>query len=86
MAISSRGEMGVGGGSRGGSGGAPQFTDYAKRRVTDELTKAEKAAEHKWRMKNDLDYKNQVAREKAAKGTQAGHKVTDSNNHTKPVK
>jgi hypothetical protein len=52
-----------GGGSTGGGG--PQFTDYAKRRVTNDLTKAEKQAEHKWRMKNDLDYKNEIAIKKA---------------------
>ena len=42
-------------------------------------------AEHKWRMKNDLDYKNQVARQKA-QGSQANHHVTDSKNNTKPIK
>jgi hypothetical protein len=67
MAISSRGEMGVGGGTgRSSGGGGPQFSDYGKRRVTGDLTKAEKAAEHKWRMKNDIDYKNKVAIKKAA--------------------
>jgi len=62
-----------GGGSLSGSG--PRFTDYALRRATNGLTKEEMQAEHKWRMKNDLDYKNQVAREKA-QGSQAGHSVT----------
>ena len=44
----------------------PKFTDYGLRRATNDLTKAEKQAEHKWRMKNDLDYKNQIAIKKAA--------------------
>jgi hypothetical protein len=44
----------------------PKFTDYGLRRATNSLTKAEKLAEHKWRMKNDLDYKNQIAIQKAA--------------------
>lgn len=67
MALANRIE-GIGGGSRGGrgsGGNGPQFTDYARRRVTDDLTKAEKQAEHKWRMKNDLDYKNEIAIKKA---------------------
>jgi hypothetical protein len=63
--ISSRGESGVGAGSGRGSGGSPKFTDYGLRRATNDLTKAEKAAEHKWRMKNDLDYKNEIAIKKA---------------------
>jgi hypothetical protein len=75
MAISNRGEMGVGGGSRGGSSG-PKFTDYGLRRATDSLTKAEKQAEHKWRMKNDLDYKNKMAIKKAAAKKTASKSTT----------
>ena len=52
------------------------------------LTKEELKAEHKWRMKNDMEYKHQQAVLKAAKskGTQAGHAVTDGDNHTRPVR
>ena len=85
MARTDRPGEAVGGGMPSGGGRGPQFSEYGLRRATNDLTKAEMQAEHKWRMKNDLDYKNQVARERAAKGTQAGHTVTDSTNHTKPV-
>ena len=44
----------------------PKFTDYGLRRSTNSLTNIEKQAEHKWRMKNDLDYKHQIAIKKAA--------------------
>ena len=58
------------------SGSGPRFTDYGLRRATNSLTKAEKQAEHKWRMKNDLDYKNQIAIEKAAKKSKVAKKPT----------
>jgi len=71
-----------GGGSRGSSG--PKFTDYAQRRTTGDLTKEELKAEHKWRMKNDMDYKQEQAMLKAAKakGTQPGHVVTSVDRKT----
>ena len=64
----------------------PQFTDYAKRRVTNNLTKAEKQAEHKWRMKNDLDYKNQIAIEKAAAKKAAAKKAASKLASAKQIK
>ena len=70
---------------RGGSSNAesgPRFSDYGLRRATNDLTKEEIKAEHNWRMKNDLDYKNQVAREKAAKGTQPNHHTTSVDRKT----
>lgn len=77
MAMANRGE-GLGGGK------GPSFTDYGKRRVTGDLTKEELKAEHKWRMKNDMDYKQQQAMLKAAKakGTQSGHAVTSVDRKT----
>jgi hypothetical protein len=66
----------------GGSGAAkgPRFTDYALRRATNGLTKAETKAEAKWRAKNDpLEYKHEQAMKKAAaaaKKTAAAKKAT----------
>lgn len=74
-----------GGGTRGSSGSkGPTFTDYAQRRYTNDLTKEELKAEHKWRMKNDMDYKHEQAVLKAAKakGTQSGHAVTSVDRKT----
>lgn len=45
----------------------PQFTEYGKRYYSDSLSKEEQKALHKWRMKNDMDYKNQIAIERKKK-------------------
>ena len=38
----------------------PKFTDYGLRAVTGSLTKEEQKDLHKWRMKNDPDYREKV--------------------------
>ena len=47
--------------------GGPKLSEYGKRYYTDSLTKQEQKDLHKWRMKNDADYKNQIARERIMK-------------------
>jgi hypothetical protein len=38
-----------------------ELSEYGKRYYTDSLTKQEAKDLHKWRMKNDLDYKNEMS-------------------------
>ena len=47
----------------------PKLTEYGERYYSDSLSKEEQKALHKWRMKNDLDYKNQIAIERKKKKT-----------------
>ena len=67
----------------------PQFTDFGLRRATNDLTPDEAKAEHKWRMKNDIEYKHEQAVKKVeaakTKGTQTDHFVTDNSNHTQII-
>ena len=75
---------GAGNSGRGSSAG-PRFSDYGLRRSTNSLTPEEIKAEHKWRMKNDLDYKNEMARQKV-QGSQAGHTTTSVDRKTGKAK
>ena len=47
--------------------GGPKLSEYGKRYYTDSMTKQEQKDLHNWRMKNDPDYKNQIARERVTK-------------------
>ena len=47
--------------------GGPKLSDYGRRYYSDSMTKQEQKELHKWRMKNDPDYKNQIARERVTK-------------------
>jgi hypothetical protein len=38
-----------------------ELSEYGKKYYTDSLTKQEAKDLHKWRMKNDLDYKNEMS-------------------------
>ena len=64
----------------------PKLTDYGSRYYTDSLTKEEQKNLHKWRMKNDLDYKNQIKadriRKKAAAEKAAAKKTSTSKKTT----
>ena len=69
----------------------PKLTEYGKRYYSDSLSKEEQKALHKWRMKNDLDYKNQIAIERkkkkaAAEKTKAKPKAKTSTAKPKVTK
>ena len=45
----------------------PKLTDYGSRYYTDSLTKTEQKELHKWRMKNDPEYKDKVKSDRIRK-------------------
>lgn len=49
----------------------PKLTDYGSRYYTDSLTKTEQKELHKWRMKNDPDYKEKVKGDRLRKKSAA---------------
>lgn len=65
----------------------PKLSEEGLRHYTGTSTKEEAQALHKWRMKNDMEYKHEQAMEKLSrKGSQPDHHVTDSKNFTKKAK